>query len=206
MLPASKAAEAVFAVGENTIKCRLEGEAKCTDLIQVTYVWQLQIGMRKCLFKTLLTCSPLRAFSKKTRQECYRVKLHVFACSFLRQSFIDWLWEGWELGTTDGRVPLLRLQHTASQQRLMTIDKALPNIPCSLPSAHPQKPVWGAAGSLPLLESGPSSASRTSSHVVGFWRSERTRMAESTLGAWQPMQMIATGSLSTTWDPLEMRA
>lgn len=38
MLPASKAAEPVFAGGENTIKCRLEGEAKCTDLIQVTHV------------------------------------------------------------------------------------------------------------------------------------------------------------------------
>lgn len=37
-LSASKTAEAVFAGGENTIKCRLEGEAKCTDLIQVTHV------------------------------------------------------------------------------------------------------------------------------------------------------------------------
>lgn len=162
----------------------------------LTHFWQLQIGMRKCLFKTLLTHSPLRAFSKKTRQKCYRVKLHVFA--FLRQFFIDWPWEGWKLSTTDGGVSLLTLQHTASQQTLMTIDKALPNIHCSLPAAHPQKPVWGATGSLPLLESGPSSGSRTSSHVVVFWRSERTCMAESVLWAWQPIQMTATRSPSTT--------
>ena len=38
VLPASRAAEAVFAGGENTNKCRLEGEAKCTELIQVTPV------------------------------------------------------------------------------------------------------------------------------------------------------------------------
>lgn len=38
VLPASKAAEAVFAGGENNNKCRLEGETKCTELIQVTHV------------------------------------------------------------------------------------------------------------------------------------------------------------------------
>lgn len=38
VLPASKAAEAVFAGGENTNKCRLEGEAKCTELIQMIHV------------------------------------------------------------------------------------------------------------------------------------------------------------------------
>lgn len=36
--PASRTAEAVFAGGGNTNKCRLEGEAKCTELIQVTHV------------------------------------------------------------------------------------------------------------------------------------------------------------------------
>lgn len=36
--PASRAAEAVFAGGAYTNKCRLEGEAKCTELIQVTPV------------------------------------------------------------------------------------------------------------------------------------------------------------------------
>lgn len=36
--PASRTAEAVFAGGGNINKCRLEGEAKCTELIQVTHV------------------------------------------------------------------------------------------------------------------------------------------------------------------------
>lgn len=36
--PARRAAEAVFAGGENINKSRLEGEAKCTELIQVTHV------------------------------------------------------------------------------------------------------------------------------------------------------------------------
>lgn len=38
VLPISKAAYAVFAGGENNIKCRLEGEATYTDLVQVTHV------------------------------------------------------------------------------------------------------------------------------------------------------------------------
>lgn len=105
----------------------------------------------------------------------------MFACSFLRQTLIDWLREGWELSKTDWGVLLLILLHAASWQKLMSIDKALSNIPGCLTAACCQKWVWGADDSLPLLEFTPSSSSIVSNSVAGFWWDERTGLAGSRL-------------------------